>query len=218
MDFAQARFNMVEQQIRPWDVLDFELLDALSEVPREYFVLPEHQALAYADQALPLANGQTMPEPRIIGKLLQALAIKKTDRALEIGTGSGYATALLSRLADSVLSLDLDAKQQAFAKEALLKVGIENIQLSVANGLKDLSQLGKFDVIYVGGGIENVPAELLETLNEGGRLVAVVGTKRIMYATLITRQGSEFKRETLFETSVPALTADQTAQKAEFEF
>ena len=105
MDFAQARHNMVEQQIRPWDVLEFELLDVLSEIPREHFVLPEHQAVAYADQAFPLANGHAMPDPRIVAKRIHALNIKKTDRILEIGTGSGYATALLSRMGQSVLSL-----------------------------------------------------------------------------------------------------------------
>lgn len=218
MDFAQARFNMVEQQIRPWDVLNFELLDVLSEVPREYFVLPEHQAVAYADQTLPLANGHAMPEPRVVAKLIQGLHLRKTDRVLEIGTGSGYATALLSRLGQSVLSLDLDAQQQNIAKAALLKIGMENVQLSVADGLKNLAQLGKFDAIYVGGGVANVPAELLNLLNESGRLVAVIGQKRLMHATLITRTGNDFARKMLFETSVPALIEEQQLQKAEFEF
>lgn len=218
MDFAQARFNMVEQQIRPWDVLNFELLDVLLAIPREHFVLPEHQALAYADQALPLANGHAMPEPRIVAKMIQALNIQKTDRVLEVGTGSGYATALLSRMAENVLSLDLDAQQQARAKDALSKVGMDNIQLTVANGLKDLSNVGKFDVVYVGGGVADVPAELLETLNDGGRLVAVIGQKRLMHATLIVRKGNEFSRHMLFETSVPALVEEQQLHKAEFEF
>ena len=218
MDFAQARHNMVEQQIRPWDVLEFELLDVLSEVPREYFVLPEHQAVAYADQALPLANGHAMPEPRIVAKMIQALNIKKTDRILEIGTGSGYATALLSRMGQSVLSLDLDGEQQARAQEALGKVGCTNVQLSVANGLKSLANIGTFDVIYVGGGVADVPAELLHTLNEGGRLVVVLGQKRLMHATLISRKGNEYPRKMLFETSVPALVEEQQLQKAEFEF
>ena len=218
MDFAQARFNMVEQQICPWDVLNFELLDVLSEVPREYFVLPEHQAVAYADQTLPLANGHAMPEPRVVAKLIQGLHLRKTDRVLEIGTGSGYATALLSRLGQSVLSLDLDAQQQNIAKAALLKIGMENVQLSVADGLKNLAQLGKFDAIYVGGGVANVPAELLNLLNESGRLVAVIGQKRLMHATLITRTGNDFARKMLFETSVPALIEEQQLQKAEFEF
>ena len=158
MDFAQARHNMVEQQIRPWDVLEFELLDVLSEIPREHFVLPEHQAVAYADQALPLANGHAMPEPRIVAKMIQALNIKKTDRILEIGTGSGYATALLSRMGQSVLSLDLDGAQQERAQAALAKVACTNVQLSVANGLKAVANIGTFDVIYVGGGVAVVPA------------------------------------------------------------
>ncbi len=218
MDFAQARHNMVEQQIRPWDVLEFELLDVLSEIPREYFVLPEHQAVAYADQALPLANGHAMPEPRIVAKMIQGLKIKKTDRVLEIGTGSGYATALLSRLGQSVMSLDLDAAQQERAQAALGKAGCTNVQLSVANGLKALANIGSFDVIYVGGGVADVPAELLHTLNEGGRLVVVLGQKRLMHATLISRKGNDYARKMLFETSVPALVDEQQLHKAEFEF
>ena len=144
--------------------------------------------------------------------------LRKTDRVLEIGTGSGYATALLSRLGQSVLSLDLDAQQQNIAKAALLKIGMENVQLSVADGLKNLAQLGKFDAIYVGGGVANVPAELLNLLNESGRLVAVIGQKRLMHATLITHTGNDFARKMLFETSVPALIEEQQLQKAEFEF
>ena len=150
MDFAQARHNMVEQQIRPWDVLEFELLDVLSEIPREHFVLPEHQAVAYADQALPLANGHAMPEPRIVAKMIQALNIKKTDRILEIGTGSGYATALLSRMGQSVLSLDLDGAQQERAQAALAKVACPNVQVTVSHGFKAFGNIGTFVLIYFG--------------------------------------------------------------------
>ena len=218
MDFAQARFNMVEQQIRPWDILDFELLDVLSEIPREYFVLPEHQALAYVDQALPLANGSAMPEPRIVAKMIQALNIKKTERALEVGTGSGYATAVLAGLADSVLSLDTDAKQHEFAQHALLRAGINNTQLSVVDGLKNLSQRGEFDVVYVGGSISQVPENLLHALKDGGRLVAVISqNEQLMHATLFTRKGSDFAQEVLFETAITALVEAAPA-KAAFEF
>lgn len=217
MDFAHARYNMVEQQIRPWDILNFELLDVLSEIPREYFVLPEHQALAYVDESLPLINGQFMPEPRIIAKMVQALDIQKTERVLDIGTGSGYAAAVLAGLAQSVLSLDTDIKQLEFARDALLKAQIQNVQLDMRDGLSDISNLGQFDIIYVGGSIESIPAELFNALNDKGRLVAVVGTGSLMFATLVTRQGNSFQQVALFETATPALTVAQAA-KPVFEF
>lgn len=217
MDFAHARHNMVEQQIRPWDILNFDLLDVLSEIPREYFVLPEHQALAYVDQSLPLINGQFMPEPRIIAKMVQALNIQKHERVLDIGTGSGYAAAVLAGLAQSVVSLDTDIKQLEFARNALLKSNIQNVQLDMRDGLTDLGNLGQFDIIYVGGSVESIPAQLFNALNDKGRLIAVVGTGTLMSATLVTRQGNSFEQVALFETVTPALTAAQPA-KPVFEF
>ena len=135
MDFAKARFNMVEQQIRPWDVLDFDLLDALQDLPRELFVSEEQKAYAYSDTPLPLPNGGTMLEPKIVARLVQGLALQKTDSVLEIGTGSGYATALLAKLCGEVTTIDLDADQQVRAKMALTAIAQENVIFQTGDGL-----------------------------------------------------------------------------------
>ena len=127
MDFAKARFNMVEQQIRPWDVLEFDLLDALEAIPREAFVSEEQKSYAYADIALPLPNGGAMLEPKIVARMIQGLALKKTDKVLEIGTGSGYTSAVLSKLAAEVVTVDIDPEQQARAKAVLDGLGYDNI-------------------------------------------------------------------------------------------
>ena len=129
MDFAKARFNMVEQQIRPWDVLDFDLLDALEAIPREAFVGEEQKNYAYADLALTLPNGGAMLELKIVARMIQGLALKKTDKVLEIGTGSGYASAVLSKLAAEVVTVDIDPEQQARAKAVLDGLGYDNIVL-----------------------------------------------------------------------------------------
>ena len=127
MDFEKARFNMVEQQIRPWDVLDFDILDALEEIEREHFVGEAFQGLAYADMELPLTNGHKMLEPKVVARLAQGLKLKKDETVLEIGTGSGYATALLSKLAGKVVTDDIDAEQQQRAKKVLDELGFTNV-------------------------------------------------------------------------------------------
>lgn len=124
MDFEKARFNMVEQQIRPWDVLDFDILDALEEIEREHFVGEAFQGLAYADMELPLTNGHKMLEPKVVARLAQGLKLKKDETVLEIGTGSGYATALLSKLAGTVVTDDIDAEQQQRAKKSFGRIGL----------------------------------------------------------------------------------------------
>lgn len=140
MDFEKARFNMVEQQIRPWDVLDFDILDALEEIGREHFVGEAFQGLAYADMELPLANGHKMLEPKVVARLAQGLKLKKDETVLEIGTGSGYATALLSKLAGKVVTDDIDAKQQQRAKKVLDELGFANVDYVQNNGLTEASQ------------------------------------------------------------------------------
>ena len=138
MNFEQARFNMVEQQIRPWDVLDFDVLDALQDIPRELFVQPSQQGYAYADLALPLPNGSQMLEPKIVGRMAQGLALKKHERVLEIGTGSGYATAVLAKLAHEVTTCDID-RQQLNAAQAVLKgLQLDNIRYQAIDGLNTL--------------------------------------------------------------------------------
>lgn len=205
MDFQKARFNMVEQQIRPWDVLDFNILDALEEIPREEFVTEAQKAYAYADTHLPLPNGGSMLEPKVIARLAQGLMLKKEDKVLEIGTGSGYATALLSKLAKEVVSIDLDPIQQTLAKTALDKLNLGNIIFQHGDGLAEPAGGAPFDAIYVGGSVPTIPETLKNQLKDGGRLAIITGKAPVQRAMLIIRQGSEFSSTVLFDTLAPAL-------------
>ena len=218
MDFNQARYNMVEQQIRPWDVLDFDLLDVLGDVPREAFVLPEQQNVAYTDQALKLANGGMMLEPKIVARLIQALALNKGDKVLEVGTGSGYATAILAKLAGQVLSVDVDAEQQQRAQAALAGLDLGNIQFQVADGLAGVDSGAPYSAIYVGGSVPVLPAALQQQLADGGSMVVIVGADPVMRACLIRRQGNEFITRVLFDTVVPALHSPATPAPSAFSF
>lgn len=220
MDFEKARFNMVEQQIRPWDVLDFDVLDALSEVPREYFVGEEFQGLAYADQNLPLPNGSRMLEPRIVARLIQGLALKKTDSVLEVGTGSGYATALLAQLAGKVVSVDIDAEQQKRAAQALEKVASENVSLQVYDGLAQTNEAAPFDAIYIGGAInsDSIPEVLKQQLKDGGKMVVVLGQAPVQRALLLTKQGEQYAEKVLFDTLIPELNSSAVKKPIKFNF
>nr|WP_314229033.1 protein-L-isoaspartate O-methyltransferase [uncultured Kingella sp.] len=205
MNFEQARFNMVEQQIRPWDVLDFDVLDALQEIPREIFVQPDQQGYAYADLALPLPNGSKMLEPKIVGRMVQGLALKKHERVLEVGTGSGYATAILAKLAYDVTTCDLDEQQLGAAQAILKGLQLDNIQYKAIDGLNALPSDARFDAIYIGGSLKTIPEQLLAHLNEGGRMVVVVGSEPVQRCLQITRHGSEFSEKTLFDTLITPL-------------
>lgn len=219
MDFKQARFNMVEQQIRPWDVLDFDLLDVLESIPREEFVSPEQRGYAYADMPLPLSNGSMMLEPKIVARIIQGLKLKASDKVLEIGTGSGYATAVLAKLADQVQTFDVDAVQQHFAKNILMRQHIENVRYQVADGFEIGEHHGIYDAIYIGGSLSVIPETLKSHLHEnGGRMVVVVGDEIVQRCLLITRQGNEFTQQTLFDTLIPRLDETQLAPKTQFVF
>lgn len=218
MDFEKARFNMVEQQIRPWDVLDFDVLDALAEIPRELFVDEDLQGLAYADMALPLANGHKMLEPKVVARLAQGLKLTKNDTVLEIGTGSGYATALLVKLAGRVISDDIDAEQQNRAKAVLDGLGLDNIDYVQNNGLTELSAGAPFDAVYVGGAVNLVPEVLKEQLKDGGRMVVIVGRKPVQRALLITRRGDVFEEKVLFDTLVAHLDDKDADPFGGFQF
>ena len=189
MDLNQARFNMIEQQIRPWEVLDPHVLELLSVVRREDFVPMAHKALAFVDMEIPLgaAPNQVMLAPRIQARMLQDLAVKKTDKALDIGTGSGFMAALLAHQAASVLSLEIDAHLAAQAQANLQKAGVTNVVVRTADGNQGAAADGPFDVIVLSGSVAEVPAALLQQLAVGGRLVAIVGDEPMMRATLITR-------------------------------
>jgi protein-L-isoaspartate(D-aspartate) O-methyltransferase len=189
MDLNQARFNMIEQQIRPWEVLDPQVLELLSIVRREDFVPMAHKALAFVDMEIPLgaAPNQVMLAPRVQARMLQDLAVKKTDKVLDIGTGSGFMAALLAHQAASVLSLEIDAHLAAQAQANLQKAGVTNVVVRTADGSQGAAADGPFDVIVLSGSVAEVPAALLQQLAVGGRLVAIVGDEPMMRATLITR-------------------------------
>lgn len=189
MDLNQARFNMIEQQIRPWEVLDPQVLELLSVVRREDFVPLAHKALAFVDMDIPLgaAPNQVMLAPRVQARLLQDLAVQKTDKVLDIGTGSGFMAALLAHQAAQVLSLEIDSALTAQAQAHLQKADISNVTVRNADGSQGAAADGPFDVIVLNGSVAEVPAALLQQLTVGGRLAAIVGQEPIMRATVITR-------------------------------
>lgn len=202
MNFEQARFNMIEQQIRPWEVLDGEVLALLSVVKRENFVPASMKAMAFVDMELPLreggARGQAMLAPRLEARLLQDLAVQSHERVLEIGTGSGYMAALLAHRAAHVLSLEIDADLTAQARKNLAQEGISNVDVRQADGVNGAAGDGPFDVIVLSGSVAEVPQALLTQLKVGGRLAAIVGDEPMMRATLITRNS-----ETAWTTAEP---------------
>jgi protein-L-isoaspartate(D-aspartate) O-methyltransferase len=189
MDLNQARFNMIEQQIRPWEVLDPQVLELLSVVHREDFVPLAHKALAFVDMEIPLgaAPNQVMLAPRVQARLLQDLVVKKTDKVLEIGTGSGFMAALLAHQAAQVLSLEIDATIAAQAQANLQKAGVTNVTVRQADGSQGAAADGPFDVILLSGSVAEVPAALLQQLTVGGRLAAIVGDEPMMRTTLVSR-------------------------------
>ncbi|WP_353238932.1 protein-L-isoaspartate O-methyltransferase [Limnohabitans sp.] len=191
MDLNQARFNMIEQQIRPWEVLDPNVLALLSTVRREDFAPLAHKALAFVDMEIPLgsAPNQVMLAPRVQARLLQDLAVRATDKVLDIGTGSGFMAALLGHQATSVLSLEIDPALAAQAQSNLQKAGVTNVTVRQADGSQGAAADGPFDAILLSGSVAEVPAVLLQQLSIGGRLVAIVGDEPMMRTTLITRSG-----------------------------
>ena len=187
MNFEKARFNMIEQQIRPWDVLDGDVLQLLSEVKREDFVPLAHKVLAFADMEIPLGHGQFMLPPRVEARMLQDAAIQKTDKVLEIGAGSGYMAALLAHQAHRVISLEINPELAKMARENLQKAGVFNAEVRQFDGSKGTPAESPFDVIVLSGSVAVVPSALLAQLKVGGRLVAIVGDEPVMRATVVTR-------------------------------
>ena len=217
MNIEEARFNMIEQQIRPWDVLDDQVLNVIASTPRENFVPEAYRALAFSDISIPLDHGQAMMPPRLEGRLMQTLAIKTDDRILEIGTGSGYLTACLANLGGSVLSVELydDFIQQAQAR--LLQHDIGNATLVQGDAASGWPTDERFDAIAVTGSLPVLHQGFHGLLKPGGRLFVIVGKPPIMQAILITRTGEqEWSEESLFETSVPALVNAPTAPAFSF--
>lgn len=213
LDFAQARFNMVEQQVRPWEVLDQQVLDLLFDIPREDFVPPAYHNLAFADISIPLAHNQIMMPPKLEGRVLQALQIKPADKVLEIGTGSGYLTALLAKLAKRVESVDIYEDFVQAAEQALKAQQISNVCLSVGDAINGWKTDVQYDVIVLTGSVPVLKPHFQNQLKLGGRLFAIVGTDPIMEAQLITRlSDQEWRTDSLFETSFPALVGAPVSQ------
>lgn len=206
MDIEQARFNMIEQQIRPWDVSDQAVLDLILQTPREKFVPEKYQHLAFSDTNIPLPHAQVMMKPIIEARMLQALNIQSHERVLEIGTGSGYVTALLAQLATSVSSEEIHADLSQQASEQLQALNINNVDLEVTDSLKNRKFQNRFDVIVVTGSLPKFDSIFQEQLEIGGRLFIVAGEAPVMEALLITRLAEEkWQQTTILETVLPAL-------------
>jgi len=217
MNVEQARFNMIEQQIRPWEVLDQQVLDLLFVVKREDYAPAACKSLAFADMEIPIGHGQTMLAPKVEARLLQELAIKKTDKVLEIGTGSGYMAALLAARAEYVISVEINPEIAAQAKEKLAAGRVANVSVEIGDGVRGWPARAPYDVIVVSGSLPEVPAELLAQLRVGGRLAIVVGRAPVMEAQLITCTAEGvYNTVNLFETVVAPL--QQSAPKRVFEF
>ena len=206
MNFEQARFNMIEQQIRPWEVLDQGVLGLLAIDRREDFVPQACRALAFADTEVPLPEGQVMLAPKIEARLLQALKVARHERVLEVGAGSGHMAALLAHKAQRVITLEIRPTLVAMAAANLRHAGVTNATVLEADGSKGLPAEAPFDAIVLSGSVASVPQGLLDQLKIGGRLVAIVGQQPVMHATLMTRvAANQFKREELFDTVAPRL-------------
>jgi len=201
----RARFNMVEQQIRPWEVLDSHVLDAFGTVPREKFVPLAYRNLAFADFEVPMGHGQKMLSPTLQAKMLQALAVRPGDMVLEVGTGTGFFTALLARFAKHVYSVEIQPELLETARQNLSKMKISNVTLEQGNAAKGWRHHGPYDAIVITGSIPEISPEFLSSLRSAGRLLAVVGKPPVMHARLVTRLGEHYPKEDLFETVIPPL-------------
>ncbi len=212
MNMELARFNMIEQQIRPWDVLDDRVLQTLASTPREGFAPEQYRSLAFSDISIPLGHEQAMMAPKVEGRLLQCLDICATDNILEIGTGSGYLTACLAQLGNKVHSVDIIDEFVTSSREKLAQHAIDNVTLDTVDAAQGWDTEKQFNVIAVTGSLPVLHKGFHDSLETGGRMFVISGKPPIMHALLITRiSDSEWKQERLFETSVPALIHAQQA-------
>ena len=207
MDFEKARFNMVEQQVRPWDVLDPRVLEVISEIPRENFTPNEYKNLAYVDTRIPLGSYLDQPcemdNPIIDGRILQELDIQDEDLILEIGTGSGYLTACLAKLGRHVDSVDINENMTAMAEKNLQALGIHNVNLSTGDASETWEQKRNYDVIAITAAMKTIPNSYKKLLKIGGRMFVVTGAAPAMTAYRVTRiDENKWTTEELFETSI----------------
>ena len=217
MNFEQARFNMVEQQIRPWEVLDFGVLDVLMSVRREEFVPEAYKSLALSEAQIPLGHGASMLVPVIEGKVLQAVQVKRTDKVLEIGAGSGFMAALLAAKAEFVYTVEIDPELVELARKNLAQAGVANVSVDLGDAAQGWPLYKPYDVIVVSGSLPVLPDALLRQLKIGGRLVAIVGEAPVMEMLLVTRTEEDaFNTVAVLETVVAPL--ENTAQRDKFVF
>jgi protein-L-isoaspartate(D-aspartate) O-methyltransferase len=217
MNIEQARFNMVENQIRPWEVLDQAVLDLLYVVKREDFVPAAYRALAFSDMEIPIGQGEHMWAPKIEARVLQELALKPADQVLEIGTGSGYFAALLAHRAQHVYSVEIQPGLKAAAEANLHRAGVANVTLELGDGANGWSKHSPFDVIVLTGSTPVLPQEFLKQMRAGARLFAVVGTLPVMAARLVTCTGDGlYNSVDLFETSIAPLENAPAGERFSF--
>ncbi len=206
MDIEQARFNMIEQQIRPWEVVDKRVLDMIAKTPRECFVPDDYKHLAFSDINVPIGHDQVMMTPKVEARMLQALDIQSDDHILEIGTGSGYVTALLAQLGGHVTTEEIFSDLSEQAENRLRLMEIDNVEFIVGDSLKSRPFYNRYDVIAVTGSLPQMDSLFKEQLEFDGRLFIIVGEAPIMEAWLITRLSEyEWEKKSLFDTSIPPL-------------
>ena len=217
MNIEQARFNMIEQQIRPWNVLDQDVLDLLHVVKREGFVPAAYQNLAFADVEIPLPGGEAMFNPKVEARIVQELAVKKHENVLEIGTGSGYMAALLAHKARHVTTVEIQPEAVKLAQENLARAGVTNVTVEEGNGASGWDKGAPYDVILVSGGLPVLPEALLKQVKVGGRIGVILGDAPAMSFNIITRT-SETGYDTVkvFETNVKLLTGAQVPSRFQF--
>ncbi len=217
MNIEQARFNMIEQQIRPWNVLDQDVLDLLVVVKREDFVPPAYKALAFVDTDIPLPGGEAMFTPKIEARILQEVQVKKHENVLEIGAGSGYMAALLAHKARHVTTVEISPELKAMAEANLARAGIANVTVELGNGAQGWTGGAPFDVIVISGALEHLPEAFLKQVKVGGRIAAIIGQSPAMTAQLITRVSeTAYDTVNVFETDVKQLANATTHSRFTF--
>ncbi len=217
MNIEQARHNMIEQQIRPWEVLDPQVLDLVMRSPREDFVAPNPPNLAFVDMELPIGHGEHMMCPRVEARMLQALQVQPADRILEVGTGSGFVTMLLARLGSFVYSVEINEELALAAGKRLTEHGVANVSIKVGDAANGWSNNQPYDVIAITGSLPSLPESYKQDLQIGGRLFAIIGEGPSMTAKLITRlNANEWKEEVVFDTWQAPLKNVASGEKFQF--
>ncbi|MBA1149300.1 protein-L-isoaspartate O-methyltransferase [Ectothiorhodospiraceae bacterium WFHF3C12] len=214
LNFERARYNMIEQQVRPWEVLDERILDVVQHTPREDFVPRAYRNLAFADLQIPLGHDEVMMEPRLEARLLQSLNPQPNEEALEIGTGSGYLTACLSRLAAHVTSIEIHEDFRDGAQASLTRLGVRNADLATGDAARGWDDGRRYDVIAVTGSLPELHEGFHRSLTIGGRLFLIVGEGPVMEGLLITRVAEDYwATDSLFDTSIRPLVNAPTTRR-----